>query len=104
MTQITHTLWQNLTPPGEAELRYTMRSTGMDPKRWTHLAGEGHSAHSHEYHSVIYCVEGSLRFVLTDEEDRQIELKPGDRLDIPAGIRHLAVAGKDGGAYLEGRR
>lgn len=104
MKQVSHMTWQKSKPPGEAELRYVMLADGMDPKRWSHLAGEGHPAHSHEYHTAIYCVEGAMTFTILDENNRRIDMHPGDRLEIPAGVRHVAVAGADGGAYLEGRR
>jgi quercetin dioxygenase-like cupin family protein len=53
---------------------------------------------------VVYCVEGGIWFTLPDEGDRTIELEPGDRLDLPAGVRHGAIVGMDGVTCLEGHR
>ena len=102
MSEVILTPWTGDQPPSEAELRHRMISDGMDPKRWSNASGDRYSVHSHEYHKVVYCLEGSIWFVITDERDRSIELEPGDRIDIPPGIRHSAIAGLDGVSCLEG--
>jgi quercetin dioxygenase-like cupin family protein len=52
---------------------------------------------------VIYVVRGSVTFDLPELEQK-VEIKTGDRLDLPAGILHEAVVGPEGVECLEGRR
>jgi quercetin dioxygenase-like cupin family protein len=62
-----------------------------------------YAPHSHGYEKVLYCVEGSITFVL-DGEDRRIELAAGDRMVLPAGTVHSAEVGDGGCTCIEGRR
>jgi quercetin dioxygenase-like cupin family protein len=52
---------------------------------------------------VIYAVQGSITFGLP-ELGRQLILKAGDRLDLPAGIVHDAVVGSQGVVCLEAHK
>jgi len=90
--------------PDENTLRQSLLDEGMEPIRWANASGDRYAVHNHDYHKVVYCVEGSIWFSITDDHDRTFELQPGDRLDIPPGIRHGAMAGMDGVTCLEGHR
>jgi quercetin dioxygenase-like cupin family protein len=46
---------------------------------------------------------GSITFVLEDSGER-LELRPGDRLDIPPGVVHSALVGREGVACVEAPR
>ena len=70
---------------------------------WSNGPGDHYAAHSHEYEKVLYCVEGSITFVL-ESEGKRFELKPGDRMVLPAGTVHSAVVGGAGCTCIEGRR
>jgi quercetin dioxygenase-like cupin family protein len=70
---------------------------------WSNGAGDHYAAHSHGYEKVLYCVEGSITFVL-EAEDRRLLLRPGDRMVLPAGTLHSAVVGPHGCTCIEGRR
>jgi uncharacterized protein YjlB len=50
---------------------------------------------------VLYVVRGSITFGLPGRGEA-LELRVGDRLDLPAGVAHDAVVGPDGVACLEG--
>lgn len=104
MSTIVHTPWADATPPTETELRRRLIKEGMEPSRWSNASGDRYGVDTHDAHRVIYCVEGDIWFQITDEHDRTIELQPGDRLEIPPGVRHSAMAGMDGVTCLEGRR
>jgi len=54
----------------------------------------------------LYCVRGSIRFVLPDRPDSvdAIDLAPGDCMVLPAGIRHSAEVGSQGVLCLEATR
>jgi len=81
-----------------------MQAENLSPYMWANDSGYRYPVHSHDYHKVIYCLEGGIWFTLPDEGDRAIELEPGDRLDLPAGVRHGAIVGMDGVTCLEGHR
>ena len=70
---------------------------------WSNGPGDRYAAHSHNYEKVLYCVDGSITFVL-ENEDKQLELKPGDRMVLPSGTVHSAVVGPTGCTCIEGHR
>lgn len=70
---------------------------------WSNGPHDRYAAHSHGYDKVLYCVEGSITFVL-EEEGRSVELEAGQRLELPAGTVHSAVVGQQGCTCIEGHR
>ncbi len=70
---------------------------------WSNAPGDRYAPHSHGYEKVLYCVEGSIRFVL-ESEGRALELEAGDRMVLPPGTVHSAVVGAAGCTCIEGRR
>jgi quercetin dioxygenase-like cupin family protein len=95
--------WQEETTPAEAELRGRMQVEGLAPSGWSNGPGDEYSAHSHSYTKVLYCVRGSIRFILPDSGE-QLDLRPGDRMVLPAGTRHSAVVGPAGVTCIEAPR
>jgi len=70
---------------------------------WSNGAGDRYAPHSHNYEKVLYCVDGSIAFLL-EAEGRQLDLKAGDRMVLPSGTVHSAVVGPAGCTCIEGRR
>jgi len=70
---------------------------------WSNGPNYRYGAHSHPYEKVLYCVDGSITFVL-EREGKQLELKPGDRMVLPAGTVHSAIVGPSGCTCIEGKR
>ncbi|HSS92537.1 MAG TPA: cupin domain-containing protein [Candidatus Dormibacteraeota bacterium] len=70
---------------------------------WSNGPHERYAAHNHPYEKVLYCVDGSLTFLL-EREGRRIELNAGDRMVLPAGTVHSAIVGPAGCTCIEGRR
>lgn len=70
---------------------------------WSNGPGDQYAAHRHPYEKVLYCVEGSITFRL-EEEGRDLELKPGDRMVLKPGTVHSAQVGPGGCVCIEGRR
>ena len=68
---------------------------GLTGYRWSNAPGDVYGAHSHPFHKIIYVLQGSITFVLTDSGE-QLDLRSGDRLDLPAGVLHEAVVGQQG--------
>jgi quercetin dioxygenase-like cupin family protein len=70
---------------------------------WSNGAGDRYAPHSHGYEKVLYCVEGSITFVL-EATGTRLELNAGDRMVLPAGTAHAAWVGPHGCTCIEGRR
>ena len=70
---------------------------------WSNGPGDRYAPHSHNYEKVLYCVDGSITFGL-ENENRRLELKPGDRMVLPASTVHSAVVGPSGCTCIEGHR
>jgi uncharacterized protein YjlB len=85
---------------GRAELEVRLRAEGLDPGAWSNGPHDRYSAHQHGYDKVLVCAAGSIRFGLPDTGDA-VELRAGDRLDLPAGTSHDAAVGPDGVTCLE---
>ncbi|MBI5288172.1 MAG: cupin domain-containing protein [Chloroflexi bacterium] len=75
----------------------------LTPGRWSNGPGDRYGAHSHGYHKVLFCLRGSITFRLTDTGE-EIELHPGDRLDIEPSTVHSAVVGPEGVTCVEAAR
>jgi len=103
MSDVIFVRWEG-EPPDESQIRASLAQEGLEPERWSNASGDRHLVHSYDYHKIVCCVEGSIWFTITDERDRTIELEPGDRLEIPPGVRHGAMAGMDGVTCLEAHR
>lgn len=78
-----------------------MKAEGLAYYRWSNGPGDRYPAHQHNYHKVIYVVQGSITFGLPETKETVV-LNTGDRLDLPAGIIHDAKVGPNGVVCLEG--
>lgn len=70
-----------------------LRAAGGEPRWWSNGPDEVYAPHEHEYHKVLFCVAGSIVFLVDDD---QLFLTPGDRLDIEHATPHAAVVGGEG--------
>ena len=95
--------WSDEATPDEALLRSMLAREDLHPYLWSNGPGDVYGAHSHSYHKVIYVVRGSITFGLPDAGEK-LSLNSGDRLELPAGVRHDAVVGPKGVACLEAHR
>ena len=99
---ITH--WPVDRPvPDERALRAILSSQNMAPFAWGNPPHDHFAEHAHGYHKVLYCLNGSIDF-LVPEFDAVYTLRPGDRLDLPAHLRHSARVGPIGVVCLEAHR
>ena len=92
--------WSDEQSPDEQRLRSIMADEDLHPYVWSNGPGDVYAAHRHSYHKVIYVIRGSITFGLPDTGDN-VTLNSGDRLELPAGVTHDAVVGKQGVACLE---
>ncbi len=82
------------------ELAARLRAEGLRAGVWANGPGDRYGAHEHAYDKVIVATAGSIRFGLPATGDAVV-LATGDRLELPAGTCHDAVAGSDGVTCLE---
>ena len=97
------TRWPEEKKPDEATVREILAAEGLHPYLWSNAPGDVYSSHTHSYNKVIYVLSGSITFGLPDSGEK-LALKPGDRLNLPAGVAHNAVVGAEGVACLEAHR
>ena len=71
------------------------------PRPWGNAPGDTYGWHAHDYHKVLFCLDGSITFH-THEGD--VDLRSGDRLDIEPGTEHAATVGRSGVACVEASR
>ena len=84
----------------EAAVLAAFAREGLSPHRWSNGPGDVYPPHAHAYHKVLYCLRGSIVFRLTATGE-DVELEPGDRLDIEPGTEHGAVVGSNGVECVE---
>ena len=94
------TPWPGTTAPSRADIERTLASEGLSAYSWSNGPGDVYGVHSHTYNKVIYVVSGSITFTLPDR-DEEVLLERGDRLDLPAEVRHGAKVGQAGVTCLE---
>lgn len=86
-------------PKGEAQSAF--RREGLVPDTWSNQPGYRYGEHEHPYHKVLFCIAGSIVFQTPGGE---VNLRPGDRLDLPPGTPHSATVGPAGVTCMEARR
>ena len=83
-----------------ADLADRLRDEGLEAGSWSNGPGDRYAAHAHTYDKVLVCASGSITFELPAVR-RTVELRAGDRLDLPAGWEHGASVGGGGVTCLE---
>ena len=87
---------------GRDEADRAFRDEGCSvPSPWGNGPGDTYGWHTHAYHKVLFCLDGAITF---HTRDGDVELEPGDRLDITAGTEHAATVGGAGVSCVEAVR
>ena len=73
---------------------------GLSASEWSNGPGYTYAAHRHAYDKVLVARAGSITFHLT-ELGRDVELRSGERLQLPADTLHGATVGLQGVICLE---
>ena len=80
-----------------------LRDAGVDPVAWSNGPGDRYAPHDHAYTKLLICAEGSITFLVGDDESA-VELHAGEGFELPPRTRHAAVVGPHGCTCLEGHR
>ena len=87
---------------GRAEAARAFAAEGCSaPRSWGNGPGDTYGRHAHGYHKVLFCLEGSITFHLPEGD---VDLAPGDRLDLEPGTEHAATVGPSGCSCIEASR
>ena len=73
---------------------------GLRPTRWANGPDAVYGVHEHRYGKVLVVAAGSIAFTL-ENDHRTLDLRAGDRLEVPPGTPHSAVVGAEGVVCLE---
>jgi quercetin dioxygenase-like cupin family protein len=94
------TRWRGSQHPTLSTITRLMHKEGLRPYKWENAPNHRYGVRSHGYDKVLYVINGSLEITLPDSNQR-LTLRPGDRADIPAGVRHGTNVGTNGSICLE---
>ena len=76
-----------------------LEAAGLVATEWHDEANVTYAPHTHARHEVRIVLGGSMTIVVDGIAN---ELRPGDRIDIPANTVHSATIGPSGVHYLAG--
>jgi quercetin dioxygenase-like cupin family protein len=90
--------WTKTKKPTLEELRKSLESRGLACELSSDPPGTRYGRHKHDFDDFVVIVTGKMRIGIDTHE---WIMKPGDRLDIPAGTFHWAeMMGKEEVRYL----
>jgi quercetin dioxygenase-like cupin family protein len=87
--------------PSVDAIERELAGEGLRVQWWSNAPGDTYARHSHGYHKVLFCEGGSITF---HTDDGDVELEPGDRLDVEPLTEHGATVGPKGVRCAEGHR
>jgi hypothetical protein len=94
------TRWSGSQHPTISSITRLMQKEGLRPYMWMNMPNHRYGVRSHGYNKVVYVIDGTLEVTLPDSNQR-VSLRSGDRIDIPAGIRHGMIVGNGGAKCVE---
>jgi quercetin dioxygenase-like cupin family protein len=95
VVSITVTRWTQTQAPDPDTLLARCRATGRAYYSWGNAPGDTYAVHTHNFRKHLVCLSGSIRFTLPATDD-EIDLAPGDELELPVNTAHGAVVGPRG--------
>lgn len=87
----------------EQRARARLAEEGLTASVWGNGPDERYAEHRHGYDKVLVVTAGSIVFGLP-ELARDVAMRVGDRLELPAGTLHGATVGAGGVTCLEAHR
>lgn len=92
--------WSGGQHPTMSTISRIMQDEGLRPYMSQNSPNTRQAVRSHGYYKVLYVVDGSLEIILPDSNQRVV-LRPGDRMDVPAGVRHGTITRASGAVCVE---
>jgi len=94
------TRWKGSQHPSMRNIIGQMKEEKLIPYMWSNMPNHRYAIRSHNYDKVLYVIDGVVEVTLPDSNQR-VNLKAGDRIDIPAGVRHGTIVGRTGAKCVE---
>jgi len=88
---------------GVAGASAQLRTAGVEPQAWSNGPGDRYAAHEHGYTKLLVCAEGSITFLIGDDEE-PVDLSAGEGFELPPHTIHAAIVGPVGCTCVEGHR
>lgn len=95
--------WQGSQHPSLNNIMRIVKDEGLRPYSWDCTPNYRYAVRSHNYHKTLFVTEGTLEITFPDSNQR-ITLRGGDRIDIPANVRHGMNSGNTGARCIEASR
>ena len=92
--------WGRGMHPTRDKIMNILESEGYRPQTRQQRPNYRLPVRSQNYDRVIYVLEGSIEITFPDNNEFFF-LKTGDRIDIPAGVRHGMQFGASGANFVE---
>ena len=92
--------WDTEEAPTEKVLAQLLEDEGLSYYPWSNAPNDLYAPHLHTFDKIIYVVRGSITFILP-EDDQNITLHSGDRLELPENTVHSAAVGSKGVTCFE---
>src|SRR5438067_258724 len=92
--------WRGGQHPTHQAITQKLQQEGLRPYTWKNGPNYRDAVRSHGYSKILYCVEGSIEIVLPDV-NQTVLLRPGDRMELPRGVRHATIIGPQGAQCVE---
>ncbi len=92
--------WSGGQHPTLSSITRQMQKEGLRPYAWENTPNQRYAVRSHGYTKVMYVVQGAIEITLPDS-NKSVKLRNGDRVEIPAGVRHGAIIGSSGAKCVE---
>lgn len=97
---VTIKRWTGGQHPTVSTITKLMQQENLRPYMWVNMPNHSYAVRSHGYDKILYVIEGTVELTLPDTNER-LSLRAGDRVEIPAGVRHGTVVGIKGAKCVE---
>lgn len=92
--------WPGPQHPTLANITRQLQQEGYRPYSWNATPNHRYAVCCHGYAKVIYVITGMVEFTFP-ETNEMVKLRAGDRIEIPAGVRHGIIICNSGAQCVE---
>jgi len=99
-TAVVVSRWSGSKHPTLSNITRLMQQDGLRPYKWETRPNQRYAVRTHGYAKILFLVSGTLELQLPDSNQR-VKMRSGDRIEIPARVRHGSVTGSQGAVCME---
>lgn len=99
-TNFQVTAWSGSQHPTLSHVVNLLKQQSLRPYHWDNTPNYRYLVRTHNYRKFFYVIEGSADVSFPDE-NTIARLRPGDRIDIAAHVRHGIQVGNNGVKCVE---